>query len=396
MFGQNQHSTVTHGPGYQDDPFLLNESVCPRVDSPIPSTLFTPATDDVDMDVDMDASAPDPHCHPQSSPLLSPKTIPQQHQSSRHAPPSRLANVMISSPSQSNDLSTRIPTPIYGHFSTSASPASPHANGSSNGSGGIPGTQSGQSTPTRHHARTGHYNIALYPQHQPDRRMPSPISEDFTDSPSMYVSSPSRTMDAMLSDLDMGNMGDSSGQGQGHDLQGPPITNPRTRANGRHFSSAPRPNLGLNISRNPNISMGTEYLDDDMATSPASPGTSTLQNRENLFASAMGAALQVGGANLGINASRSGSLSGSRRRSDAISLSGSPGPGSAERPRSGHDWRSSASGSGNRVGTPERGRLGNGVDAMEDERRASTFSMGFRADCSKCRDRVPGHFAHIS
>lgn len=38
------------------------------------------------------------------------------------------------------------------------------------------------------------------------------------------------------------------------------------------------------------------------------------------------------------------------------------------------------------------GMAGAGVGAGEQKK---TFSMGYRSDCEKCRDRVPGHFSHI-
>lgn len=51
---------------------------------------------------------------------------------------------------------------------------------------------------------------------------------------------------------------------------------------------------------------------------------------------------------------------------------------------------------------PGMGRLGVGEDVdMErregsagEKRRAGGFRMGFRADCEKCRMRVPGHYSH--
>jgi hypothetical protein len=35
-------------------------------------------------------------------------------------------------------------------------------------------------------------------------------------------------------------------------------------------------------------------------------------------------------------------------------------------------------------------------DAVSGEgSRKVAFSMGFRADCDKCRERVPGHYNHV-
>ena len=34
-------------------------------------------------------------------------------------------------------------------------------------------------------------------------------------------------------------------------------------------------------------------------------------------------------------------------------------------------------------------------DAISGESGKVMFSMGFRADCEKCRERVPGHYSHV-
>ncbi|KAI9820191.1 MAG: hypothetical protein M1827_005813 [Pycnora praestabilis] len=38
---------------------------------------------------------------------------------------------------------------------------------------------------------------------------------------------------------------------------------------------------------------------------------------------------------------------------------------------------------------------GSGGERHADNVRKTTFSMGFRADCEKCRSRVPGHYSHV-
>ena len=42
-----------------------------------------------------------------------------------------------------------------------------------------------------------------------------------------------------------------------------------------------------------------------------------------------------------------------------------------------------------------RSRRADGKDAMEPVLGRPVLSMGYRADCDKCRARVPGHYTHV-
>lgn len=241
---------------------------------------------------------PQRHSRGPSSPMVSPKSQTPTRSNSRQG---RLAPIMLGTPNQTTDLSTRVPTPIYGHFSTHDQPTPP--------------ANAATGSPLPHHHRTNHYNLALYP-HTHERNMPSPISEDFVG-------------DSIMDD------------GRGH------------------HSMLGHQQYATQMQR----LQGHGIVDEDMAMSPASPTAPIFMQR-------------------------SPSIGGQRRRSDAIS--GSPAPGEGSNLAS-HPTSASMSRQGSNHGS-ENG-IGLGVDSLHGK---AVFSMGFKADCKMCRDRVPGHFSHIT
>ena len=40
-------------------------------------------------------------------------------------------------------------------------------------------------------------------------------------------------------------------------------------------------------------------------------------------------------------------------------------------------------------------RRSDAISGGEENRGKVSFSMGFRGDCEKCRERVPGHYSHV-
>lgn len=196
---------------------------------------------------------------------------------------------------------TRIPTPIYGHFNISPQ----------EGFMGTPtrNCSSEMSTPESHIYSESHHDLFLH-----RRRLPTPIDENAD------MESPTTVTGSMLRNLDMG----ATSASQVYAPQADAMAGSRLRILDMDGTAA------ISTDQDPFSEGDTNMI---MPDSPLRPANNHLDSD---FRNKRRGALVEGSA-----------------------LKGVIGKG----------------------GTNPGGKIG--------------FSMGFRADCEKCRDHVPGHYAHF-